>query len=399
MAQQARERQALTIAPRYTKPGNFAGTDAAWRSLCECYPSAETPEVVMAVVEYCAVRHLDPYKNPVHVVPMWNSKLRRRVQVVMRGINEIEITASRTGKWAGMDEAEFGPMVPKTFSGEVENDDGSKRKVEVSLEYPEWCRLSVYRLVGNEKARFTARVWFVESYGRAGFRTEVPNERWTKAPRQMLEKCTKAAVLRAAFPEEGLGYAAEEMEDRPIETGGVTIDGKIDHGDPGLSDRDRRIEQPPPSAPSGEPTLGLDEPNGSKWLLNLHTLLASLGTASDVVELRRDKRVLDAYDRAPSTIKSLIDDAFRRAHERLTPPVEEPPPNIPENIPTDDDWPDDPIRDLLAEVEEMDLDALDTLTISTAWKVKTRDLFPPDRDRLDEAIALRRALLKGGKAT
>ena len=56
------ERQALTIAPRYTKPANFGGTDAAWRALCEVYPSAETPEVVMAVVECCSIRKLDPYK-------------------------------------------------------------------------------------------------------------------------------------------------------------------------------------------------------------------------------------------------------------------------------------------------------------------------------------------------
>ena len=36
----------------------------------------------------------------------------------------------------------------------------------------------------------------------------------------MLHKCVKAAVLRAAFPEEGLDYAAEEMDGHETEGGG-----------------------------------------------------------------------------------------------------------------------------------------------------------------------------------
>src|SRR5580765_5969347 len=131
----AREAQAMTIAPRYAKPANFAGTAVAWRALCEVYPAAETAEVVMAVVEYCAVRHLDPYKRPVSVVPMYNSRLRRKVQVVMQGINEIEITASRTGKWAGMDGATWGPTIERTFRGSFERDNGTTESTEVTLRF------------------------------------------------------------------------------------------------------------------------------------------------------------------------------------------------------------------------------------------------------------------------
>src|SRR5207344_652631 len=108
-----------------------------------------------------------------------------------------------------------------------------KRDVEVTVTFPVWCAVTVYRLVGNEKRAFAEPVYWIEAYAKAGFRTEVPNARWTQAPRQMLHKCAKSASLRAAFPEEGLGYSADEMEDREIETGGVTIDGRVDHGDPG----------------------------------------------------------------------------------------------------------------------------------------------------------------------
>jgi phage recombination protein Bet len=396
MAQAARERQAITIAPRYTKPGNFAGTDAAWRSLCECYPNAETPDVVMAVVEYCAVRHLDPYKRPVHVVPMYNSRLRRKVQVVMQGINEVEITAARTQQWAGMDAPEYGPTVSKTFRGTFENDDGTTRTSEVTVEFPEWCRLTVYRLIGGQPRSFTEQLWWIESYGRAGFRSEVPNERWTKAPRQMIHKCTKAAVLRAAFPEEA-GYTAEEMEDREIDAGGVTIDGRVDHGDPALTARDRQADQVYPPRPPRDATAGLallEEQNGSRWIKNLQTLLAGAASETEVVKIENHPRVRQALDKAPPLVRDNINDWLLEARARVAQPPDDGIPPV-----SDETTWDDPIAELISEVDAMSGDELDVLRTSASWKVKTRDLFPPDEDRLNEAIALRRATLKGSKAT
>ena len=61
---------------------------------------------------------------------------------------------------------------------------------------------------------------------------------------------------------------------------------------------------------------------------------------------------------------------------------------------TDSDWDatpgEDPIAELIAEVEAMDAAALDGLASNAAWRAKTRDLFPPDPERLDDAIAARR---------
>jgi hypothetical protein len=41
------------------------------------------------------------------------------------------------------------------------------------------------------------------------------------------------------------------------------------------------------------------------------------------------------------------------------------------------------------------------LPANAAWRAKVRDAidFPPDEDRLNEAIAERRAILKGSKST
>ena len=349
----------------------------------------------MAVVEYCAVRHLDPYKRPVHVVPMYNSRLRRKVQVVMQGINEVEITAARTQQWAGMDAAEYGPTITKTFRGTFENDNGTTQTTEVSVDFPEWCKLTVYRLIGGQPRKFTEQLWWIECYGRAGFRSEIPNERWTKAPRQMLHKCTKAAVLRAAFPEEA-GYTAEEMEDRETETGGVTIEGTVDHGDPGLTARDRQADHVYPPSPPADATAGLaalEDQNATRWIKSLQTLLAGVATEAALHEIASHARVRQALEKAPALIRANINDWLREAHERLASTADEPPP------PTSDDWPDDPVAELIAEVDAMDADGLDVLPGSASWKVKTRDLFPPDLDRVNEAIATRRAILKGGKAT
>ena len=49
----------------------------------------------------------------------------------------------------------------------------------------------------------------------------------------------------------------------------------------------------------------------------------------------------------------------------------------------------------MAEVEAMDLVALTELPRSATWRGKTRNLFPPDLDRLNEAIDMRKAALKG----
>jgi phage recombination protein Bet len=386
---------ALTIAPRHLKPPSFAGSENAWRALCEVYPSAETPEVVMAVVEYCAVRKLDPYKRPVHVVPMYNARLRRKVQVVMQGINEVEITAARTGQWAGMDLPVWGPMVRRTFRGELEENDGSKRAVDTELEFPAWCAVTVYRLVGGAPRAFTEQLFWEESYGRAGFRSEVPNQRWQTAPRQMLHKCTKAAVIRAAFPEEGFGYTAEEMEDHDVDAGGITIDGVIDQGVEKPSDKatigHQRTTTTKDSSPD-PPLDPLEEANGTLWLANLKRLLREAETVTRVVELRGHRRVnsaLDGKTKAPAMIREQIIDAFKEAHERLAPTGD------PRD--QDDDGPgwDDPVAELIAAVEAMDAEALSTLPSNAAWKVKTRDLFPPDHDRINEAIELRKATLKG----
>lgn len=81
-----------------------------------------------------------------------------------------------------------------------------------------------------------------------------------------------------------------------------------------------------------------------------------------------------------------IDAAERDARERIR------------AIKSPDNWDTaegaDPIAELIAELEAMDADALDGLASNAAWRAKTRDLFPLDADRLEDAIAARKEALK-----
>jgi phage recombination protein Bet len=355
----------------------------------------------MAVVEYCAVRKLDPYKRPVSIVPMYNSRLCRKVQVVMQGINEVEIVASRTGQWAGMDAPEWGPEMERTFRGSFEKDDGSTVNTEVTLTYPEWCRVTVYRLVGGQRAAFTEQLWWEESYGRAGFRSEVPNARWQQARRQMIHKCTKAAVLRAAFPEDAT-YTAEEMDGHETD-GGFTIDGVAEPGAESVRPAATNGSTAPARAiqgggvrtagPASSPaqrqaaqerqaatvyaTLTVaealeSEPDPGKWMVLVERLAGQAADLTTLHEIATHYAVRDALTKAPTLIAGRLREALRLAHERLAEPA-------------------DLLSELLAEVAAMDGEVLNGLASNPEWLARTQELFPGDAERLDEEIAVRKA--------
>ena len=59
-------------------------------------------------VDYCKRRNLDPFKRPVHIVPMWSTVQKKMVETIWPGIAEIRTTAMRTGEYAGRDRSIFG---------------------------------------------------------------------------------------------------------------------------------------------------------------------------------------------------------------------------------------------------------------------------------------------------
>lgn len=191
---------------------------AGWRVLCDViFPNAKTSEAIVLAVQYCKSRKLDIMKKVVHIVPMYSKALNKEIDTIWPGIAEVRITATRTGVYAGKDAAEFGPEITQTFQ-HIDDRNGAVVKTQ-EVTYPEWCRITVYKIVQGIRCAFVGpKVVWLEAYATENRYSPVPNEMWDNRRSGQLEKCTEAAALRAAFPEElGNIYVAEEMHGRVIE--------------------------------------------------------------------------------------------------------------------------------------------------------------------------------------
>lgn len=214
----------LPIAPAIAR--EYELSPASWRVLVETvFPAAKSIEAVLTALAYCKARNLDIFKRPVHIVPMWNTQKRGYVETVWEGIASVRTTASRTGAYAGIDAVEYGGTIRRVFKGTKDTyERGQKTGTEVfekTVDFPEWASVVVYRMVGNRRCAYHAKVYWEETYGTMG-KTDVPNDMWGRRPFGQIDKCVEAAALRKAFPEElGSTYTADEME-------GHTIEGSID---------------------------------------------------------------------------------------------------------------------------------------------------------------------------
>lgn len=184
-------------------------SEPQWRTLMNSlYPGAK-PESVIAVWDYCVARKLDPLKKPCHIVPMqvknqdgdyvWRD-------IVMPGIYEYRTTATRTGFYLGHSKPEYGPEAD--FLG---------------VKAPAWCSITIFRWneASKSRAEYPVTINFAEVCATAKDKKtgdQYVNGRWTRAPHQMLTKCTEAAGLREAFPDElGGTHTDDEMAGHVIE--------------------------------------------------------------------------------------------------------------------------------------------------------------------------------------
>lgn len=189
------------------------------------FPGAADESVAMAW-DYCAARQVDVMLKPVHLVPMSvkDAKTGESIyrDVVMPGIGLYRIQADRAGNYAGMTAPIFGPDITHTFSSTYE-DKFTKKPVtqQVTVTFPEWCEITVQKLIGERIVSFTAREYWIENYATTSGKSEVPNAMWKKRPRGQLAKCAEAQALRKAWPEIGSQPTAEEMEGKEIEVGPI----------------------------------------------------------------------------------------------------------------------------------------------------------------------------------
>lgn len=182
--------------------GDIGVNRTTWKALVESvFPAAKTADAIALALSYCKARKLDPFKRVVHIVPIWDSTRNREVETVWPGIAEHRTTAFRTRQYAGADPTAFGPMIEHTFSGDIGRDERKQRR-NIPMRFPEWAQITIYRMIDGQRVPFPGpRCYWMEYYSRMG-KSALPNDRWQRAPIQMIEKCAEAAALRRAFPEE-----------------------------------------------------------------------------------------------------------------------------------------------------------------------------------------------------
>lgn len=160
------------------------------------FPEA-TNESVELYIAYCKEVKLDPIMRPAYIVPI-KSKVNDKwitKEVIMPGIGLYRIQAHRSGLYAGLSDPEYGPTVKKTFENGV------------VFEFPEWCRVTVYRIVCGQPFAFHAIERWEENYAKSGYdfdkkkKLNTPNAMWSVRPFGQLAKCAEAQALRKAFPE------------------------------------------------------------------------------------------------------------------------------------------------------------------------------------------------------
>lgn len=175
---------------------------------------------VMMVINYCRQAKLDPMQKPVHIVPMWDAKAGRNNDVIMPGIGLYRMQAHDDG-CAGIGEPEFGPTIEKEFPDETVWNKWDQKNVTnkgFKVSYPEWCRVTVKKIINGEVCEFSAVERWDENYATAGKDREQPNNMWRRRPFAQLAKCAEAQALRRGFPKAiGSAPTAEEMEGKTFQ--------------------------------------------------------------------------------------------------------------------------------------------------------------------------------------
>ena len=189
-------------------------TDHVWKTLVDVlYPTAENHATVALILSACAAKGLDPLEKPFHIVPMWSSRAKRYVDQVWPSLNLYRTQAARTGEYAGIDEPVFGPVVEREFVGLKKNERGQKVSWSVTVRFPEWVKVTVYRMVHGQRCAFASpEIEWLEFYSRRGFGNELPTDSWIHRPRFMPQKVAESQALRRAFPELCEQPTADEMD-------------------------------------------------------------------------------------------------------------------------------------------------------------------------------------------
>lgn len=258
---------------------------AVWSTLKNSLYKGANDCSIQMVVEYCKACKLDPMQKPVHIVPMWDKNTKSMKDTIMPGIGLYRIQAARSNKYAGVSEPEYGDTVNTTLGG-------------VSISYPEWCKVTVKKLVGNNIVEFTAKEYWLENYATIKKDHNAPNAMWLKRPFGQLAKCAEAQALRKAFPEIITQQpTAEEMEGKSFieSTKTVLEQGKSQNSvDDYLGDNEERALEAI-EIKENKPVVG----RNAKKVSNLDNLIELHQVPQEIVDTWLKKAQVDTIEGLP----------------------------------------------------------------------------------------------------
>ena len=144
------------------------------------YPDASDEGIVLAV-EYCRAMNLDIMLKPIYLVSYGGK------EQIVPSITLARIRAHRSGEYLGMSEPIFGPSITGMVG-------------KTKMTYPEYCTITIKRLVKGNIAEFSAKEYFLENVGTLADKLS-PTLFWYKRPFGQLAKVAENQVLKKAFPE------------------------------------------------------------------------------------------------------------------------------------------------------------------------------------------------------
>lgn len=168
-----------------------------------------TDEDILMAIDWCEHRNVDVKLNMVAITKR-NAKDKKTGRweektVLMPTISYYRLKAHATGAYLSKSAPAFGPFVTRKV--------GSKE-----VTYPEWCEITIEKLVQGQIGKFTDRQYWLSNYASITKDDPSPNYIWAKREPEQLAKCTEASALRMAFTELfGQDYTFEELDGKIID--------------------------------------------------------------------------------------------------------------------------------------------------------------------------------------
>ncbi len=253
----------LALMPRQIQTPADWDTAEKLALLRETYARGLTQPEFELFIEHCRQIGLNPLTKQVQPVKFDGKTLS--FHTTIHGLVAI---ASRTGRYAGVDDVEF-DCEPK---GDV-----------LGNQHPNWARATVYYLVQGQLryAKATVR-WLERNRGQAS---------WKVQPWHMLGKCALAAAFRLAFEETRGLYIEEELPPAPV--------------------TESAAPEPHQAQPAKAPAFGKERvfpipPKGITWKAHCEALGKRLGIYANLGEYLQHFQEVTKVDPKSATIPTTV---------------------------------------------------------------------------------------------